>query len=105
MELAVAIYELTKKLPASERFGLFAQMRRAAVSVASNIAEGHGRVHRAEYIHHVSIASGSLREVETQLELVVRTELIDAQSCSGPIELARRVGQVIAGLIRGLRRA
>jgi len=57
MDLVVAVYRLSKKLPADEKFGLTSQLRRAAVSIPANIAEGYGRKHRGDYIHHLSIVS------------------------------------------------
>ncbi len=69
MALATAIYELTARFPADERFGLTSQMRRAAVSVPSNIAEGQARHGTREFLQFLSHASGSLAELETQLAL------------------------------------
>lgn len=69
LELAEQIYRLTKAFPDEERFGLVAQMRRAVVSVPSNIAEGQARHGRKEFIHALSLAQGSLAELDTQLEL------------------------------------
>jgi four helix bundle protein len=65
--VAVNCYQLTKGFPQSELYGLVSQIRRAAVSVASNIAEGYGRKTKSEYIHFLHIALGSLRELDTQL--------------------------------------
>src|SRR5690242_3428082 len=65
MELLKQSYAIARCLPAEERFGMASQLRRAAVSVPANIAEGHSRVHRGDYVHHLSIARGSLAEVET----------------------------------------
>ena len=67
IELSLAIYKLTVSFPASERFGLTNQLRRASVSVASNIAEGYGRATRGEYIQFLGHARGSMGEVQTQL--------------------------------------
>ena len=72
MDLTVAIYQLTEAFPESQRYGLASQIQRAAVSVPSNIAEGYGRGHRKEYLHHLWMANGSLKELETQLTLAVR---------------------------------
>lgn len=67
IQLSVSCYQLTKHFPNSELYGLTSQIRRASVSVPSNIAEGYGRVHKAEYIRFLQIALGSLRELDTQL--------------------------------------
>lgn len=72
MQLVVGIYEITKKMPSEEKYGLTNQLRRAVVSVPSNIAEGWGRKSRGHYIQFLRIASGSLCETDTQLELAVR---------------------------------
>jgi len=68
MELSKAVYEVTRKFPSDERFGLTNQLRRAAVSVPSNIAEGRGRLTQGEFLQFLGIARGSALEVETQLE-------------------------------------
>lgn len=72
MDLAVAVYQLTATFPREEIYGLTSQMRRSAVSVSSNIAEGHSREHTREYLNFLSIAQGSLAELETQLEIAAR---------------------------------
>jgi four helix bundle protein len=84
MDLVVAIYRLTRAFPSEEQYGLSSQMRRAAVSIPSNIAEGHARDGTGEYLHHVSVAQGSLAELQTQLEIAGRLGYIPPET-SGPI--------------------
>ena len=72
MILVEKVYMLTHDFPKQEMYGLTSQIRRAAVSIPSNIAEGHTREHLKEYLHHLSMAQASLAELETQLEIAVR---------------------------------
>ena len=76
MDLVEVIYRLTAGLPASEQFGLTAQMRRSAISIPSNIAEGYGRQATGEYRHHLSFSRGSLLELETQAMLCFRLKYL-----------------------------
>jgi len=78
MELVEKIYQVTKEFPKEELYGLTSQVRRAAVSVPSNIAEGHTREHLKEYLHHISMVQASLAEVDTQLEIGKRLRYISA---------------------------
>ncbi len=85
IELVEEVYRLTARFPNHERYGLAGQMQRAAVSVPSNIAEGHERHHLNEYLQHLSIALASLAEVETQLEIARRLKYV-AQNDSAKVE-------------------
>jgi four helix bundle protein len=103
IELCEAVYVLTAKFPGSERYGLSSQLQRAAVSIAANIAEGYGRSHRGDYLHHLSISRGSLMEVETHLTLSVRLKLASRADVVGPWRLSQAVGQMLTKLIASLR--
>jgi four helix bundle protein len=88
IDLVVEVYRLTERFPVHERYGLTAQLRRASVSVPSNIAEGYGRETRGEYLNELSIAGGSLNEVETLCEVCVRLSIGDPAQLN---ELGSRV--------------
>jgi four helix bundle protein len=96
MQLAKSVYELTINFPAEERYGLSQQMRRAAVSIPSNIAEGAGRNGAKEYLHFIGIARGSLAELDTQLQLAVMLDWIPSDS--SVFALMERVGKLLTGL-------
>src|SRR6266487_4144641 len=102
MDLVDLTYEITKAFPKDERFGLTAQLQRCAVSIPSNIAEGHGRHHLGEYLHHLSIANGSLMELETQLMIASRREYLPADQGRTLLESSAEVGRMLAGLSRAL---
>ena len=102
MDLCEAVYMLSSRFPGDERFGLTSQVRRASVSVPSNIAEGYGRIHRAEYVHHLSIARGSLMELETQLTLAARLKLVEREGVLPLWDSCQRVGQMFNKLIESL---
>ncbi len=78
VELAETVYRVTSRFPKSELFALSSQMRKAAVSIPSNIAEGRSRDSRREFLHFLSISRGSLAELETQLELALRLDYTDS---------------------------
>ena len=102
MDLVTDIYKVTATFPADERFGLTSQIRRAAVSIPSNIAEGHGRKSTGAYLNHLSIAHGSLMEVETQLQISARLELVGSDGLSDLISKTNAIGKMLNGLIRSL---
>ena len=103
MELTVQVYDLTQKLPPHEQFGLISQMRRAAVSIPSNIAEGHSRRGKKELSHQASIAKGSLAELETQMILCTRLKYIDREALVPIWDQAQQVGKLLSGLLKSLR--
>ena len=102
MDLAEAVYKATRKWPTDERFGLISQAQRAAGSIPSNIAEGYGRLHRGDYVKHLSYARGSLMELETHLILAVRVEVADPAPLRPVWALSQRVGQMLNRLIDSL---
>ncbi|QDS98690.1 four helix bundle protein [Adhaeretor mobilis] len=103
-ELALLVYQVTKNFPKEEQFGLTSQLRRAAVSVASNIVEGCARPTQADYLRFLGIAYGSVREVEYQLSLAKRLGFLRASDVERADSLACETSKVLGGLIRSLRR-
>ena len=101
MELVERAYKLSDAFPSSERFGLTSQLRQAAVSIPSNIAEGHCRSKRS-YRYHLSVARGSEAELQTQLELAVRLGFTTRQGVAPATELAARVGMMLSRLMASL---
>ena len=103
VDLVEAIYELSRQLPDDEKFGLVSQIRRAAVSIPSNIAEGYGRQHRGDYLRHLSVANGSLKEMETQLLIAGRLGFINRDQARPAWELSQEVGRMLSALSASLR--
>lgn len=101
LALAEATYNATRSFPLQERYGLSAQMRRAAVSVLSNISEGAARRTRAEYVHFLHVARGSLAELDAQVDLATRLGFLQS-GCELSADLIR-VGQMLAALIAKIR--
>jgi four helix bundle protein len=102
MDLAEATYRATERFPGDERYGLVTQLRRAAVSVASNIAEGHARS-RGDYLRHLLIASGSLTEMETQFTLSNRLAFLLPEQAESLLQACDRVGRMLGALRKSLR--
>jgi four helix bundle protein len=103
MDLTDVAYDATRSFPRDERFALTSQLQRSAVSIPSNIAEGHGRRHLGEYLHHLSIANGSLMELETQFVIASRRRYIDQAALEHGLNLSGDVGRLLAGLVRALK--
>ena len=103
MDAAVACYEITKGFPKEELYGLTSQIRRAAVSVPANIAEGHGRDGTGYYVQHLKIAQGSLKELETHLMLSVRLGFLDATKADDVLMQSDEIGRMLRALIRSLQ--
>ena len=104
LTLVEECYRLTRAFPKSELFGLTSQLRRAAVSIPANVAEGHCRRETKPYGHHVSIAIGSHGELETLIELACRLGFLSASDKAGVMKLADSVGRLLSGLHRSLKR-
>ena len=101
MTFAEHVYEILRTFPVEERYGLCDQLRRAVVSIPSNIAEGHGRDTKKEYARFLFVAKGSLNETITQLELACRLGYL--KSGSGLYEESAEIGKMLNALIRSLR--
>jgi len=103
--LAIAVYKATQSFPRDEIFGLTSQLRRAAVSIPSNIVEGCARHSEAEYLHFLDMAYGSAREVEYQIGLSHRLGYLDATSQEQLQTRATETAKVLNGLLRALRKS
>ena len=104
MELVEMVYRLTGSFPKAEQFGLTSQMRRAAVSIPANIAEGFGRGRKAEFRRFLEIARGSLFELQTHAELARRLGWIKGRALKETRDLAQRLDAVLAGLLASVKR-
>ena len=102
MDLVENVYSFTARLPDDERFGLAAQLRRAAVSIASNIAEGHARASTREFSRYIAVARGSLAEVETQVLIVRRLKMTDQGAAEALLSRCDEQGRVLRGLKKAL---
>ncbi len=104
MDLALMTYGVVKRLPATERFELSAQIRRAAISIPSNVAEGQAIGGVRRFLYHTRIALGSLGELETDLELAKRLGMLTAEELAEISLQLARTGQLLHGLARSLKR-
>jgi four helix bundle protein len=103
MEMTVHVYELTQGFPREEIYGLTSQLRRASVSVASNIAEGRGRISQGEFRQFLGMAQGSNFEVQTQLEVSRRLGLGNEASLNKAKRLSVEVGKMLSALVASLQ--
>ena len=103
MDLVEHCYRATAGFPSVERYGLASQLQRAAVSIPANIAEGHDRQHRAEFLQHLAIAHGSLAELETHIQIAARLEYLIHEKLEELMERCSEVGRMLNGLRRSLR--
>jgi four helix bundle protein len=103
MELTEKVYFLTADFPKSETYGLSSQMRRSAVSIPSNLAEGHGRNSTKEFLQFIAIAFGSLCELETQILLSYRLKYIETNDLETTIALLTETSKTIRGLQKALK--
>ena len=102
MDLAAAVYRLTKSWPKDELYGLTSQARRAAASVPANIAEGYGRENRGSYVQFLKISQGSLKELETHLLIAERVEIVGRTEIAPLLTRCESVGKLLRALMRKL---
>jgi four helix bundle protein len=103
MELVYRVYDLSARFPDHEKFGLTSQMRRSAVSVPSNIAEGQGGNSKGEFLQFLGHAKGSLHELETQLLIAGNLRYLDGDASSDVFDQCSRVSKLLNGLLQSLR--
>jgi four helix bundle protein len=104
MTLVTEIYRITRTLPKDELFGLTSQLRRAAVSIPSNIAEGQGRLSKGEFRTFLGNARGSLSELETQIIICTNLDFIAEPEAARLLDMAAAVGRILNGLIASMKR-
>jgi four helix bundle protein len=102
IELVESIYRLSEAFPKHEVFGLTGQLRRASVSIPSNIAEGQGRGPTQDFVRFLQIARGSLQEVHTQLVIAQRLAYVSEETCKSAIQACDEVARLLNGLIRSI---
>jgi len=104
MDLAAACYKSTATFPREEVYGMTAQIRRSAASIAANIAEGYGRETTPSFVHFLRVSQGSLKELETHLSLAERVEICSPEKLAPLFNLCERVGKMLRKLIRSLEK-
>ncbi len=104
MILVVDSYQIAKRFPKSEIYGLASQMQRAAVSIPANIAEGRERQYTREFLQHLSIAYGSLAELETLVQIAERLNYLDVNQLKQILDKTAEVGRMLNGLRRSLEK-
>jgi len=102
MDLVTEVYKISKRLPDDETYGLISQIRRCAVSIPSNMAEGYGRNSTNQYVHFLRIATGSLYELQTQMEICLNLQYIDKMEFEQLYESSREIERMLSSLIRKL---
>jgi four helix bundle protein len=102
MDIAESCYLITRQLPKEEIYGMTSQIRRASASIPANIAEGYGREYRAEYVHFLRIAQGSLKELETHVLLSIRVKLATSEAINPVLTECDSLGRMLHSLIRSL---
>jgi len=103
MDLVVESYKIVSLLPKNEVYSLGTQIQRAAVSIPANIAEGHGREHLGDYLHHLSCANGSLMELETHFLIANRLSHITEPQLESLLRSTNELGRMLSGLVNKLR--
>ena len=103
MELVMEVYRLTQDFPREEIFGLMSQLRRSAVSIPSNIAEGQGRLSKGEFRNFLGNARGSLSELETQVLIAEKLNFLQKSDAADLLHMAAEVGRILNGLIASTR--
>jgi four helix bundle protein len=104
MDLVVVCYQITKKFPKREIYGLAAQLQRAAVSVPANIAEGRHRQHSKEFLQHLSIAYASIAELETHVEIAGRLNYVDRSQINEVLDKTAEIGRMLNGLRKAIEK-
>ncbi|MDF1592838.1 MAG: four helix bundle protein [Desulfobacterales bacterium] len=104
MDLVVICYRMAEKFPKNEIYGLAGQLQRAAVSIPANIAEGRQRQYSKEFLQHLSIAYGSLAEVETHVQIAGRLNYIDDEQIDNLLNKTAEIGRMLNGLRKSIRK-